>query len=220
MKTDLKLQKRPRHKQALATSCLSCGSDQGYQPQTTTTTVEFRGEDFEISYEHMLCPACGASMLINEQLKARIKQTVAAYQEAHGLLTADDLIRQRSALGYSKRLAFLKAAPELAEATIKRLEAGQRVQDKSTDLAIRAVLQKLEHQQMLDLLKEPMPEAELASIAQPTSCPNRWDMEQLARAACIATAATISFVAFPNKRNSEPVAAAGYDNTNEKVVTC
>jgi hypothetical protein len=220
MKTDLKLQKRPSNKQVLPASCLNCGSEQGYQAQTATNTVEFRGEGFVISYERMLCPDCGASMLTNEQLKARIKKTVAAYQKSHGLLTAEDLIRQRTALGYSKRLAFLKAAPELAEATIKRLEAGQRVQDKSTDLAIRAVLQKLEHQQMLDLLKEPMPEAELASMAQAKTGFSGWDMEPLARAACIATAATISCIAFPQKRSGGQVASADYDNTNEKVVTC
>lgn len=218
MKTDLKLQKRPRTKQALPASCLSCGSDNGYQPRTEADTVEFRGEVFEISHEQMHCPECGATMLTNEQLKARIKKTVASYQKKHGLLTAEELIRHRTALGYSKRQAFLKAAPELAEATIKRLETGQRVQDKSTDLAIRSVLERMEEQQMLDLLKEPMPEGELTSVAQTGNFSSGWHMEPFARAACITAAATISFVAFPNKRNSSSHAGASYENTNEEVM--
>lgn len=220
MKTDHKLQKRPRHKQAVPAACLSCQSKEGYQAVTATDTVEFRKEFFDVSYERMACPACGATLLTNEQLKARIKKTVAAYQKKHGLLTAEELIRQRTGLGYPKRLTFLKAAPELAEATIKRLEAGQRVQDKSTDLAIRAVLDRLEDKQMLDLLNEPMPEAELASVAQTSAGTGGWDFEPLARAACIATAATISFVSFPSKRSSPATTSAEYENTNEKVVTC
>jgi len=220
MKTDFKLQKRPRNKQALPASCLSCGSAEGYCVHTATDPVGFRGERFVISYDCMRCPECDATMLTNEQLKARIQKTVAAYQKKHGLLTAEELIWHRNALGYSKRLAFLKAAPELAEATIKRLEAGQRVQDKSTDLAIRAVLEQLEDKQMLDFLNEPLPDADLASLPQSTPCTSGWPMEPLARAACIATAATISFVAFPNKRDSPPVAGTDYENTNEKVVTC
>ena len=221
MKTELKLQKRPRTKQALPASCLSCGSDNGYQARTGVDTVEFRGEAFEISYEHMHCPDCGATMLTNEQLKARIKKTVAAYQNKHGLLNAEELIHYRTALGFSKRQAFLKAAPELAEATIKRLEAGQRVQDKSTDLAIRAVFERLEDKQMLDFLNEPLPQAEQASFSSQKPCFSAWDFEPLARAACITVAATISCVAFPNKKSDNTsVVVADYNNTNEKVVTC
>lgn len=219
MKTDLKLQKRPRNKQAVPTACLSCQSEKGYQPVTAKDTVEFRKEHFEISYERMACPDCGASMLTNEQLKARIKKTVAAYQKAHGLLTAEELIRLRTALGYSKRLAFLKAAPELAEATIKRLEAGQRVQDKSTDLAIRAVLAQLEDKQMLDFLNEPMPEAESASLAQTKANTGGWDFEPLARAACIVTATSLSFAAMPKKQSSSDH-ANDYANTSENVILC
>lgn len=200
MDTDTKLKKRPRTQQAVPSTCLTCGCANGYGSVTRIDTVEFRKETFELDYEQLVCTACGAAILTNGQLRSRIQKTVAAYQERHGLLTAKELIAAREALGFRSRRSFLFEAAELGEATIKRLEAGQRVQDKSTDLAIRSVLKRLEKKQILELLNETMPTAVEATttIHKVASFPSNWDLTPIApfaKAACFTAAVTLSVFA-------------------------
>jgi hypothetical protein len=228
MKTALTLNKRPRHnttQQGTPSCCLKCGSKKGYVAKKTIGTLVFRKENFTISYEHMACAACGATLLTQEQLKSRIQIVVAAYQKQHGLMTAAEFIQRRKALGFTSRRAFLAATPELAEATIKRLESGQRVQDKTTDLAIRKVFEDLEKEQIIDLFKVPLPSSAKATthtIQQRFNAPppptSRWGAEPLVKAACIVSAASFSlFAAQPKVSINKEIQLA---NTCEEIHAC
>jgi len=128
----------------LPASCLSCGSDAGYVTRAVTRTVEFRGEKVKVRYHHSVCRKCGDALLTDAQLDERTRASVEAYQRKHGLLTATELKARREALGLRTQRALCNAVPAIAEATLKRLEAGWRVQDKSTDRLIRTELERLE----------------------------------------------------------------------------
>jgi hypothetical protein len=154
MPTDTKkLKKRPRVGQVLPTECLDCGNPDGYKPIVVLREVEFRSDVFEIEYERLQCGKCGSAIMSDEQLVARIKKTVNAYQRKHGLLTAEELVARRKTLGFNSQQKLVEAAPELSEATLKRLEGGQHAQDKSTDRGIRAVLDELEEARMQRMVK-------------------------------------------------------------------
>jgi len=193
-----KLKKRPRLPQVLPSQCLNCESANGYQPKEVTQQIDFRDESFTITYTHLACEACGNAILSDPQLADRIKKVVAAYQRAHSLLTAEELTRRRNVLGYTSQRQLLAAAPEIKEATLKRLEGGQRAQDVSTDFVIRASLQRLEaikrKERMRELtLPEPTQSATVKTPAKWTQAP--WTF---AKAACL-TAAFVLPATLPTK---------------------
>jgi hypothetical protein len=107
----------------------------------------------------MECPACHHRILTDEQLDDRIRRTVAAYQNAHGLLTAVEVLTRRKAIGLRTQQAFVDAAPAVAIATLKRLEAGQHVQDTTIDFVLRKEFEQLEqkHAQrvLFEMLEKP-----------------------------------------------------------------
>lgn len=154
------LKKRPRVAQQLPEVCLECGNLQGYLRQEITSQIEFKGEVLEVAYERFECSECGASVMSDEQLTVRQKHLVELYQQRHGLLTAQALIALRRHAGYASQAEFADALPGVGLATIKRIEAGQHVQDISTDSCMRVALaQALELLQMnkkLSMLREPM----------------------------------------------------------------
>ncbi|HKK17886.1 MAG TPA: hypothetical protein VJ952_04315 [Opitutales bacterium] len=182
------LKKRPRVKQVLPSQCLVCNNPEGYTAKETTQDIEFRGEPFRVTYTHLVCQECGNAILSDEQLTDRIKKVVAAYQRRHGLLTGEELIRQRKSLGYNSQRALLRAAPELSEATLKRIEAGMHAQDASTDALFDKVLKNLEKQQIMKLLNEPLsPPVETSDVQVSGTSQSMWD--PLAAAACVTFAA-------------------------------
>ena len=201
MKTEFKLKKRPRskQKQVLPSSCLNCQSEAGYTPTEITKEVEFRAERVTVTYTHLVCGVCGNAILSDKQFASRIRLVIAAYQSKHGLLTAAELIAKRKGLGYNSQQAFLKAAPDVSAATLKRIEAGMHAQDASTDALFRNVLKRLEKQAMLKILSQPMPEATVTMIesAKVDNC--GWNLPTFAKAACITTAAT--FTVFSSSKN-------------------
>lgn len=182
------LRKRPRVKQVLPSQCLACESAQGYTATETTQDIEFRGELFTVTYTHLACEECGNAILSDEQMAERIKKAVAAYQKRHGLLTAEELIRQRKSLGYNTQRSLLRAAPELSEATLKRIEAGMHAQDASTDALFEKVLADLKKLQIMNLLNEPLePPVETSNVQLSEKPQSMWD--PLAAAACVTFAA-------------------------------
>lgn len=182
------LKQRPRVKQVLPSQCLVCENAQGYTATETTQDIEFRGELFPVTYTHLVCQECGNAIVSDEQMTARIKKVVAAYQKRHGLLTAEELIRQRKSLGYNSQRSFLRAAPELSEATLKRIEAGMHAQDASTDALFDKVLTDLEKKQIMKLLNEPLEPAVETDNVQLSGRPqSMWDP--------LAAAAGVTFAA-------------------------
>ncbi|MFW5894207.1 MAG: type II TA system antitoxin MqsA family protein [Verrucomicrobiota bacterium] len=140
-----KFEALPDTPQVLPSECLKCGSGDAYIPRVSCDTVEFRTQKFTVEYERMECPACGHSLLSDDQADARLKKTVAAYQRANQMLTAAEVAERRRALGLSQR-DLADRAPEIAEATLKRIEGGLNAQNKSTDALIRLCLDRLERQ--------------------------------------------------------------------------
>jgi hypothetical protein len=156
------LNKRPRARQVLPTRCLSCKSAQGYQRVAVTGAVTIKDESFELAYEAMVCPNCQHQILTDDQVEQRMRLVVAVYQEHHDLLTAQEVSGQRKALGFPTQQEFVDAAAPLSIATLKRLEAGQHIQDATTDFVLRKAFEALEkRRRSLDickLLHAPMPE--------------------------------------------------------------
>jgi hypothetical protein len=195
--TKTRFKQLPKVQQVLPTQCLSCESETGYTPREVTEEIEFRGELFPITYTHLACPACGEAILSDEQVVAQLKSLVAAYQQQHGLLTAEEMIQSRQALGYTSQRQLLNAAPEIKAATLKRLEAGQRVQDVSTDLAIRSILNRLEivkRKQRMQALKLPEPtvmSTERGNIIQHS----HWNAGHLLKVASLTVACVLPLAA-------------------------
>ncbi|WPJ97048.1 hypothetical protein SH580_04930 [Coraliomargarita algicola] len=195
--TKTRFKQLPRVKQVLPSQCLSCDSEIGYTPRETTQDIEFRGELFPITYTHLACPECGEAILSDEQIVAQLKSLVAAYQQKHGLLTAEEMIQRRQALGFKSQRQLLDAAPEIKPATLKRLEAGQRVQDASTDLAFRSVLQHLEivkrkqRMQALKLSEPTVMRTETSNIIHHS----HWDAGHLLKVASLTVACVLPLAA-------------------------
>jgi hypothetical protein len=146
----IEFEKRPRAARVAPytapTKCLSCEGEAGYQTVPVTKDVELKGEFIPVTYECQECQKCGHSLLSVAQMEQRVRKTVAAYQAKHGLLTAKDIATRRKALGYATQQALSDAAPAIAIATLKRVEAGQHVQDPGTDSILRMALEKLEQE--------------------------------------------------------------------------
>jgi len=98
-----------------------------------------------VAYTVKVCPNCGFSFTPEKELVKGIRQLVEEYQRQSGLLTAEEVVARRKAIGFRSQEAFAEATDGVVSlATLKRLEAGQRVQDRSTDRVIRDLLESLE----------------------------------------------------------------------------
>jgi hypothetical protein len=144
--------KRKKLRQGIAhvlpAQCLYCDSDKGFETLMLTRKLPFRDCVLEVSFEVTQCKACGETFLSEAQAEAQLKHTVVAFQQEAGLLTAKELIARRHALGLRSQQKLVDASSgAIAIATLKRIEAGQWVQDKTTDIAIRATLETLEQRQ-------------------------------------------------------------------------
>jgi len=144
----IEFEKRPRAARVAPylapTKCLSCEDEAGYRTVSVTKDVELKGESIPVNYECQECQNCGHSLLSVAQMEQRVRGTVAAYQAKHDLLTAQEVAARRKALGYATQQALADASPAIAIATLKRVEAGQHVQDPGTDFILRKALEKLE----------------------------------------------------------------------------
>jgi len=137
--------KMNKNKSILPPECFDCGKLVDWQLRSIDNEItKFKGEDIQHDSEYYECE-CGYTMMTPDQLKADILATVRGYQLKYGLLTAQEVITRRKALGLSQQ-AFHDEAKGVTLSSLKRLELGQRVQDNSTDVAITTGLEKLENE--------------------------------------------------------------------------
>jgi hypothetical protein len=159
----IEFRKRQRVPHVPPVACLACEASTGYRAVRVTKEVELKGDTLPVSYDCQECTNCGHRILSDVQMEARVRATVAFYQTRHGLLTAQEISSRRKALGYATQQALTDACPAIAIATLKRVEAGQHVQDPATDFTLRQALEKLEstHQQaeVIHLWQDEMPAA-------------------------------------------------------------
>jgi len=96
---------------------------------------EFRGETLDVDAPAMSCQHCGFEIAAPGNLDALRLATMDAYRRRHYLLTSEQIVSRRKAMGMSQR--------EFAEhvgigvASLQRWEKGLVVQDKASDLLIR-----------------------------------------------------------------------------------
>lgn len=96
---------------------------------------EFRGETLEVEAPAMRCQHCEFEIAVPGSLDDLRVATADAYRQRHGLLTAEQIVCRRTAMGMSQR--------EFADhvgvgvASLQRWEKGLIVQDKGSDLLIR-----------------------------------------------------------------------------------
>lgn len=122
----------------LPPECVACGIEDSYIKARTTTEKVCHGEAFRVEHAHWKCSHCGVGVLGPEEAQEAARAAVAAYQQAHGLLTAADLKNARKVAGWSQSDVAVRTS--LGIATIKRLEAGTTVQTQANDQLLRNVL--------------------------------------------------------------------------------
>jgi len=138
---------RPHGPWHVSTQCTACDGEM--ETQWKNDIAELKDESLPITYECQVCKNCGFAVMSVPQLGARVRTTTKAYQKKHGLLTADEIRHRRLALGYQTQQALSDAAPNIAIATLKRLEGGWHMQDTATDILLRRELHLLEENQKL-----------------------------------------------------------------------
>jgi putative zinc finger/helix-turn-helix YgiT family protein len=118
--------------------CVACGAEGSYVRVLTRTRKDFRGETFTVKHHHWKCSECSVAVLGDAEMDEAMRATVAAYQQAHGLLTAFEIREARSRMRWSQQQ--LADRTRLSIATIKRLELGGVVQTDTNDDCLRAAL--------------------------------------------------------------------------------
>ena len=97
-----------------------------------------RDEEIHCDVMKWVCAECGAAFMSPAQATEAVKRAVTAYQEKHGLLTADQIRNGRHRLALS--VSELASKADLGEATVKRLEAGTTVQRAGTNTLLLTIL--------------------------------------------------------------------------------
>lgn len=120
--------------------CVACGAEDSYVRALTRTQKDFRSETFSVEHHHWKCRECGVAVLGDAEMDEAMRATVAAYQDAHDLLTATDIREARSRMKWSQN--YLATRSGLSIATIKRLELGTVVQTDTNDECLRGTLGK------------------------------------------------------------------------------
>lgn len=139
--------KMSQNKLTLPPECFACGEETEWKLTSgKKETMEVKGESLQVPTSSYCCTKCHYELMTPAQLKTDTLTAIAMYQRKHGLLTAAEVKERRKALKMSQP-RFCVLAKGVEEASLKRLEAGQRVQNESTDVAIRTALDTLEAQQ-------------------------------------------------------------------------
>jgi putative zinc finger/helix-turn-helix YgiT family protein len=102
------------------------------------TSQIIQGEEIHCHTEKWHCKACGAEWMSPAQATASVIAAVKTYQRKHGLLTGAELRKRREALDWTQK--DLVRHSDVSIATVKRLESGVHVQNKSIDQLISAAL--------------------------------------------------------------------------------
>ena len=118
--------------------CVACGAEDSYVRALTSTQKDFRGETFTVEHYHWKCSECGVAVLGDAEMDEAMRATVAAYQCAHDLLTAEEIRTARDRMKWSQ--SQLADRTRLGLATVKRLEGGGVVQTETNDECLRDIL--------------------------------------------------------------------------------
>lgn len=117
--------------------CPGCDSADICTAMLPTSQI-IQGEEIHCHTEKWHCKACGAEWMSPAQATASVKAAVETYQRKHGLMTGAELRKRREALDWTQE--DLVRHSDVSIATVKRLESGVHVQNKSIDQVISATL--------------------------------------------------------------------------------
>ena len=116
--------------------CPVCDAvDHPFAPVRRKVEQEFRGETLEVEAPAMRCHHCGFEIAVPGSLDALRLATADAYRQRHGLLTSEQIVSRRTAIGKSQR--DFAEYTGVGVASLQRWEKGLVVQDKGSDLLIR-----------------------------------------------------------------------------------
>jgi putative zinc finger/helix-turn-helix YgiT family protein len=116
--------------------CPACDAvDHPFAPVRRKVEQEFRGETLEVEAPAMRCQHCGFEIAVPGSLDALRLATADAYRQRHGLLTSEQIVSRRSAMGMTQRVFADHVG--VGVASLQRWENGLVVQDKGSDLLIR-----------------------------------------------------------------------------------
>lgn len=147
MKTDHIPPKPPKRSSVgnwkLPEYCSCCDAKNSTVVLTLPSIQEIKGEEVTCEVPKYQCTECKATFMSPAQATEGVKLAVAAYQLKHGLLTAKQIkdARKKHIISSAAKLATLIGS--VSPATLKRIEAGVHVQDKSTDVAIRQAIDEI-----------------------------------------------------------------------------
>ena len=113
--------------------CLQCGSSR-FETKKMRFTPEIKGEHVAVLVPASVCAECGDPLMDSKQMNQLRKAAADQYRKMHKLLTSDQIVKFRQALGMSQSAfaAYLK----VGEASVKRWET-YYVQDVVQDENIR-----------------------------------------------------------------------------------
>jgi len=113
--------------------CLNCDSEQ-FESKKIRFNPEIKGEEVEVIVPAFVCTQCQTPFMDGEQMNVLRKNAADKYRTTHNLLTSQQIIKYRAALGMSQA-AFANYL-KVGEASVKRWET-YFVQDVVQDDHIR-----------------------------------------------------------------------------------
>jgi putative zinc finger/helix-turn-helix YgiT family protein len=113
--------------------CLNCDCEK-FESKNIRFTPEIKGEEVEVVVPSFVCSKCQTPLMDGEQMNGLRRSAADKYRKKHKLLTSEEIIHYRAALGMSQSAfaSYLK----VGEASIKRWET-YFVQDVVQDDHIR-----------------------------------------------------------------------------------
>ena len=113
--------------------CLQCGGER-FGKKKMRFTPEIKGEHVAVSVLTHVCTECSAPLMDSDQMNHLRRAAADQYRRMHQLLTSEEIIKFRQALGMSQ-IAFANYL-KVGEASVKRWET-YFVQDEVQDENIR-----------------------------------------------------------------------------------
>lgn len=113
--------------------CLKCASEK-FETQRMRFSPEIKGEVVEVVVPCSVCKSCHEPLMDGKQMNNLRRSAADAYRKLHNLLTSDQIIQYREALGMSQ--AQFARYLNVGEASIKRWET-YFIQDPSQDDHLR-----------------------------------------------------------------------------------
>lgn len=120
--------------------CSCCDAKDSTVELTLPSIQVIKGVEIQCEVPKYQCSACEATFMSPTQATKGVKIAVAIYQRNHGLLTAQKIKDARVKHSIRSAEKFAALIGSVSSATLKRIEAGVHIQDKSTDVAIRQAI--------------------------------------------------------------------------------